>query len=220
MNIVHIPADDLDTPARFVTDYIKGQLASGKAVLWLVAGGSAIKVAVHTRELLGALNPTDILRVALTDERYGAVDHPDSNARQLVEAGFDMSGLTFYPTLKGEDIATTSQQYSETLNILAKDCDAIIALLGMGVDGHTAGLLPGNPLMDTADYAGQFDGFDFQRVTTTPTLLHHVDEAVLYAVGQSKWPIISQLATTDLPVAVLRQAKNLTVFSDYKETKL
>lgn len=219
MRIITIPSHDIDSPSRQIADYIKGSLAKNKAVLWMISGGSAIKVAVLARQYIGALSERDKLHVALIDERYGEMNHQDSNSRQLVESGFDVSGLELHPVLIGQNLGTTSRRYNDMLDGLLHDVDVSIGLLGMGADGHTAGLLPANPLMETMEYVGFFDGFDFQRITTTPAFLRLIDEVVLYAAGESKWQVIGQLETTQLPVGCLRESKNLTVYTDYKGDK-
>lgn len=220
MKTTIIQNNDIDTPARQIAGYIKKQLASNKSVLWMVSGGSVIKVAVRVRQLLGALKTDTVLHVALCDERYGEVGHLNSNLEKLLLAGFDSTGLIIHPVLRGGAIASTSKNYNNTLHKVLGDVDSMIGILGMGADGHTAGLLPGNPLMDRPDYVGYFTGPDFERITTTPALLRQIDQVCLYAVGEEKWPIISKIDTTTLPVACLRQAKYVTVYTDYKGAKL
>lgn len=216
MKTTIIQKNDIDTPAQQIAGYIKKQLDSNKSVLWLVSGGSAIKVAVRARQLLGRLKTGIVLHVALCDERYGSVGHSNSNLEQLIEAGFDTANLKIYPVLTGGTIESTSRDYNETLHNILQKVGSTVGLLGMGADGHTAGLLPGNPLMDSSDYVGFFEGQDFKRITTTPALLRQIDQIFLYAVGREKWPIIRQIDSTLLPVASLRQSKNVTVYTDYK----
>jgi len=211
---------DTKTTAQHIAAYINKQLEEGKSVLWLVSGGSAVGVAVQVRNLLGPLSSNNQLHVALIDERFGEPGHADSNERQLLDAGFDLSKLTFHPVLAGHDIDKTTRDYDAKLVKLVSKVDSIIGLFGMGSDGHTAGLLPGNPLMGSSSLVGHFDGPDYQRITITPAFIRQVDQAVLYAVGRAKWPTLRNLTTTNLPVASLHGAKNLVVFSDYKEEKL
>lgn len=211
-----IAADDIEEPARYIAGRIRARLDAEQSVLWLISGGSAIKLAVRARQLLGALQQDHKLHVGLVDERYGEVDHKDSNTRQLLDSGFDTAGLAFYPVLTGQDIESATRAYGQTLRRLSRRTAVTIGLFGMGSDGHTAGLLPGNPLMSASDFVGHFDGDDYRRVTVTPSFIHRIDEAILYAVGDAKWPVLAELATTNLPVASLRGTDSLTVFSDYR----
>lgn len=220
VKLITISLSDVESPAENIADYIKNHLIEKKAVLWLLPGGSATKVAVRARQLIGPLNKNEVLHVALTDERYGEKDHLDSNALQLIDAGFDIKGLKLHTPLKGYDIKVTSLRYDDTIEKIHKEVDATIGLFGMGSDGHTAGLLPGNPLMNSSASVGYFEGFDFQRITITPNFLRKIDKIVLYAVGEPKWSIIKKIKTTQKPVSCLLQAKSLTVYSDYKEGEL
>ena len=214
-----VETTDIMTPAQHTAARIGSHLGAGKTVLWLVSGGSAIKVAVLAQALLGGLDKSYQLQVALIDERFGEQGHSDSNAEQLTRAGFDTNSLTFHQVLTGRAIDTTTTAYDATIRALISRANVVIGLFGMGSDGHTAGLLPGNPLMDSNSFVGQFDGPDYQRITVTPALIAHVGEAILYAVGSNKWPVLADLMTTELPISCLRQVPSLTVFSDYKRSQ-
>ena len=214
---VVVSADDIVVASQYVTQQIQLHLDQKHKVLWLVSGGSAIKVAVKVSQLLSRLHQPSDLQVCLVDERFGPPGHQDSNYYQLIEAGFNQTGLVMHQILNGNNIAKTTKEYNTKLTELIDEADLTIGLFGMGSDGHTAGLLPDNPLMNSLDFVGYYNGVDYQRITITPNFIGQVDEAVLYAVGENKWPIIGQLETTDLPVSSLRKSGSLTIFSDYKE---
>src|SRR5258708_2139506 len=79
-------------------------LQEQKTVLWLISGGSNIKIA--TAVMAKLIGNESNLWVTLTDERYGKVGHPDSNWQQLLEAGFDPGHAKTYPILRtGLDLA-------------------------------------------------------------------------------------------------------------------
>ena len=117
----------------------------------------------------------------------------------------------------------------------------------MGADGHTSGILPGSPSALIAaetlamnfhksepnspgspnsfatdqPLASAYDWSDYQRITTTLAVLAQLDEAVLYACGETKWPMLKRLRddvpVVDMPVQLLKQVKLVTVFTDYQE---
>lgn len=219
-DINYIPATDIETPAAYLAEGISEQLKQDQAVLWLVPGGSSIKVAVRARELLG---DTDLsrLHVGLTDERYGPPKHDDSNWQQLMDSGFDTFGLNSYPALSQDTpIQQAASAYSEQMQSLLADTDYAVGLFGIGADGHTAGLLPGNPLMDADELYGQYCALDFDRISATPKLIEHLDLAMVYATGQNKWPALETLLSNDaedsMPAQILNRAVKLKVFSDYQ----
>jgi 6-phosphogluconolactonase/glucosamine-6-phosphate isomerase/deaminase len=78
--------------AKFLADTILDRLFKGQKVLWLVGGGSGIKVAVAASQILKKQSNLSSLTFTLTDERFGAVGHGDSNWKQLLEAGFSLPG--------------------------------------------------------------------------------------------------------------------------------
>ena len=61
-------------------------------------------------------------------------------------------------------------------------------------------------------------------MTTTPAALARLDEAVVYALGESKWPVIDQLEDdlplNDQPAQALKQIPKLTIFNDHRGEKI
>ena len=198
---------------------LREELGVGKKVFWLVSGGSAIEVAVEVSKKLTGLR-LDLLTVSLTDERYGAVGHPDSNWQKLLDAGFSIPGANLKPVLFGKEMTTTVTDFAETLITGFGECDTSIGLFGIGADGHTAGILPGSPAVNDTNLACGYDAGEFKRITVTPSLIKLFDEAVVYAVGDTKWPVIDRLdgehSISDLPAQALKQVSNLTIFNDRK----
>lgn len=220
-SFVRVEPDDHHVVAQAISRQLLAALNANRSVVWLVSGGSCIPIAVQARELLGQLDELAHLSVIVMDERYGEIDHAGSNSMQLKKAGFDMRGLHYYEVLQGESIEKTTVQFAQTLETLQENEAVVIGLFGMGADGHTSGLLPGNPVMDSTAFTGFFDGHDYPRITTTPAFIRGITEATLYAVGESKWPALSQMQqpgpVEDLPVRTLRGCSRLTIFSDIND---
>jgi 6-phosphogluconolactonase/glucosamine-6-phosphate isomerase/deaminase len=90
----------------------------------------------------------------------------------------------------------------------------------MGADGHTAGILPHSEAVNDGEFAHGYSAGEFERITMTPIAISQLDEAVLYAEGEAKWPMIDQLESdalfTDQPAQGLKRAAKLTVFNDHK----
>jgi 6-phosphogluconolactonase/glucosamine-6-phosphate isomerase/deaminase len=194
-------------------------LQAGKSVLWLVPGGSSIAVAAEVSKQLRG-HDLHNLSVTLTDERYGPVDHPDSNWRQLRLAGFDLPGAHLVPVLSGADREATVRQYGYTLaGLLAKN-DFKLGLFGIGADGHIAGALPGSPAVTSQDQAVGYDAGPFERITMTPRAIARLDEAVVYTAGASKQPVLDRLEEDlpleEQPAQILKQVPQTTIFNDYK----
>lgn len=202
-----------------VVDYIRTTLLSKLSegtVLWLIPGGSAIEVAVLvSKELAG----TDLsgLTVTLTDERYGLVGHADSNWQQLQSRGLMLPGATEIPVLKGESMEKTIEEWDLEMSRLLTTCAYTFGLFGLGADGHTSGILPHSPAVETTHLVSGYNGGSFQRITTTPLALLQLNQAVVYAVGGSKRHILEELAQdrtlADQPAQIFKQIPTV-IFND------
>lgn len=207
-----------DRSAKYITGQLLAHLGKGERVLWLVPGGSGLGVAAAVTKLLKG--PYERLFVSLTDERYGQPDHPDSNWRQLLEAGFNLPGAHLQPVLDGSSLAQTARRYARQLADNLTAADYSLALAGMGADGHVLGIKPDSPAIESEELAIGYEWSDFTRLTATPAAIAKLDEVVLYAVGAEKYPQLADLERSlpisKQPAQALKQAGKLTIFSDYK----
>lgn len=214
-----------DTPVvEYLVERIANNLHAGKQVLWLVCGGSAAAVAIAVSKQLQGKD-LRLLTITLTDERYGDVGHVDSNWQQLRNGGFDLPGAVMVPVLEpGEDRGLATEKFNDNLRGLLRRADYRIGLFGVGMDGHTAGILPHSPAVRAADFAVSYEGPDYMRITMTPHAITSLDEAVVYAVGQSKWPVIDSfdedISPDAQPSQVLKQVPLLTICSDHKGARV
>lgn len=212
-----------------VTDHlvavIAEKLAAGQKVLWLVPGGSAIAIVVAVAEALKGQQaplPLGNLTVTLTDERYGAVGHDNSNWAQLEKAGFSLPGAVLQPVLAGKSFDQTAADWNTTLTDDLANADYVLAFVGMGADGHATGVLPGSPALAATSLVAAYESAPYQRITTTPEFFKHINEAVIFAVGEKKWPALRALlnpaAENVYPAQLLQQVPKLTVFCDLPQT--
>jgi 6-phosphogluconolactonase/glucosamine-6-phosphate isomerase/deaminase len=123
--------------------------------------------------------------------------------------------------LSGQSIEQTTRAWSGKLSTLLDQSDFVLGLFGIGPDGHTSGILPNSPAVDAGGLVVHYDGGQYLRITTTPSFIAKLDEAVVYAVGKSKWPTLERLSrsvpTSEQPAQVLKRVPKLTVFTDYDE---
>ncbi len=195
------------------------ELKTGDKVLWLVPGGSNIPLAAAISKRL----PDDLTKnmtIMLTDERYGAVWHEDSNTRQLDEAGFDAKKGTIIPVLTGDlSLQETAEHYADALADAFIQADVIIGQFGMGADGHIAGMLPGSPAVTSDELAVGYETDTFVRVTMTAEAITHVDAAYVYAFGEAKRAALENLASkeqelTEQPAQILKSLPEAYVYND------
>lgn len=227
-----VPADAGAALAGKIEPY----LARGERALLLVSGGSCADVAVDAcARLRSAFRGNDearlLLTVTLVDERYGPIDHADSNWRLLIERGFEPSSFDAVPLLDGatdgasdEGLAETAARFGRFLAVAAERHSRgalfIAAAFGIGADGHTAGILPLSPAADIdpggTEYATGYRAGHFARITITPAFFAHIDYAVAWVDGAAKRDAIERLSNPgpvgELPARLIDRAREAVLF--------
>lgn len=117
-----------------------------KTVLFL-SGGSTPKTIYgqFAREALLAPGAA-----AMVDERFGEPFHGLSNQLMIRDTGFldylERRHIQFYPILTGKkDRVTSAWEYDGAVRYLFRYFPKKVAILGIGEDGHTAGIPPNRP---------------------------------------------------------------------------
>jgi 6-phosphogluconolactonase/glucosamine-6-phosphate isomerase/deaminase len=210
-----------DAGAQIVLKSLEQSLSSGVKVLWLLAGGSNISAeAAISKQLTNNLVAN--LSTILTDERFGPVDHANSNVKLLKDAGFDFSRIKIQPTLSNElkTLEETVYHYDQIIKESFKQADIIIGQFGMGPDGHIAGILPQSPAVRVkGKLATGYQALDFVRVSMTFDAIKKVDKAYLLAFGEAKKVPLANLMDKEVDVAeqpaqILRQIDETYVIND------
>lgn len=218
-DIVYKKVTSSEPMVAYLSDVISQKLFGGQKILWLIAGGSAIKVAVAVAQNLPK-QYLENLTVTLTDERYGEVRHADSNWQQLMDAGFKLDGARLQPVLTGKSLSETTKDYAKMLKTDMEAADYSLALAGMGPDGHIFGIKAGSPSVASTQPVVDYKWDDYVRITPTGVLLKKLDEVVMYVAGQDKWPQLDtledRLDSNVQPAQLLKGLKRVIIFNDYK----
>ncbi|MDQ5901276.1 MAG: 6-phosphogluconolactonase [Patescibacteria group bacterium] len=148
-----------------LTKEILQVIADRKTVLYLSGGrtpkGLYENLAQDQKLFPGAL--------ALIDERYGSKFHNNSNEKMIKDTGLlpmlSEKGVPFYPILLEEqkDLDQTAKNYDMTLKYLFAGFPKSVGILGIGLDGHTAGIA-GNRKGSTASTIEAFENPLFTTV--------------------------------------------------------
>ncbi len=195
------------------------ELRNGKKVLWLVSGGSNIEGEVYIINRI----PSELklkLSVMLADERYGDPGHKDSNERQLRDAGFDFSILSYLSILDADASFEETLNAAEIMTNQAFDySDIIIGQLGIGDDGHIAGiLLNSEACYETDNLVVGYLSNPYKRITLTFNALSKINSAYIFAYGDSKYNALvnlktKNLDTVDQPAQILKRIKDVYVYN-------
>lgn len=149
--------------------------------------------------------------VGMIDERFGEKFHPTSNEKMIAETGllryFTFRTVGFYPMLPTTSSVradTVADAYDEQLRALYAQFQKQVGLLGIGSDGHTAGIAGNrkdfhNPLFDADkthvfvshfnDTAGPFH----ERITMTFLALSLLDVLIVLVFGEDKKEALKQV---------------------------
>lgn len=204
-----------------------GQL--GKPTLLLLSGGSACHMYPLLAERLGDCQQ---LTVSLIDERYNVNPrHANSNSFQIGNTGLpaavEGAGGNWQPVLHGASREDEVTRFAQLLGDFMADSDCrVIAVLGIGPDGHTAGMLPD---ADADRFQRRFEGADLavgynsddkyrERITTTITALRQVDETFVIAADPEKANVLSQVTAgkqplNKLPATIVQELENVTLIT-------
>jgi 6-phosphogluconolactonase len=191
--------------------------ARGKFVL-AVSGG-------HTPWLmlreLGAMDvPWQTVQIVQVDERIAPPEDPDRNLTHLRESLLDhapVSAEQIQPMpVESTDLRVAAASYANTLRQVAGSPPVLdLVHLGLGPDGHTASLVPGDPVLtiEDADVAvtGAYQGR--RRMTLTYPIINRARRILWVVTGEEKAPALRRLLDGDssIPAGRVRREGALVI---------
>ena len=215
---------DADAVARQAAEAIAADarasvLARGRFVM-AVSGG-------HTPwQMLRALANEDVpwenLHVAQVDERVAPEGDPDRNLSHLRESLLEHAPLRPEQILampvEWPDLDAAAKGYAETLQKIAGTPPVLdLAHLGLGPDGHTASLVPGDPVLNVTDLDVALTGVyqERRRMTLTYPMLNRSRRILWLVTGSDKVAALQRLRDGDVSIPAGRiQAANALVLAD------
>ncbi|MFL5240556.1 MAG: 6-phosphogluconolactonase [Gemmataceae bacterium] len=216
--------DDAEAVAKqgavLIAAEARGAVAARGRFVVAVSGG-------HTPwQMLGYLGQEDVpwdgVHVVQVDERVAPAGHPDRNLTHLRESLLAHAPLRpeqiYAMPVEEPDLQSAAQRYAQTLEKLAGTPPVLdLAHLGLGPDGHTASLIPGDPVLDitNADVAltGPYQGR--RRMTLTYPILNRSRRLLWLVTGGSKADMLVRLRDADpsIPAGRIR-GDRATVLAD------
>jgi 6-phosphogluconolactonase len=151
--------------------------------------------------------PWDGVHVVQVDERIAPKGDPDRNLTHLRESLSGQASLRpeqiHAMPVEASDLDLAAAQYSAALRQIAGS-PAVLDLvhLGLGPDGHTASLVPGDPVLavDDADVAltGVYQGR--RRMTLTYPILNRSRRVLFLVTGKDKAEAVGRLYDGDTSI--------------------
>jgi 6-phosphogluconolactonase len=169
--------------------------------------------------MLAALAKQDVpwpfVHVVQVDERVAPAGDPDRNLTHLRESLLANAPLPpehIYPMpVESADLAAAASAYGATLQRIAGSPPVLdLVHLGLGPDGHTASLVPNDPVLrvDNADVAitGIYQGR--QRMTLTYPILNRARNILWVVTGEEKKEMLQRLLAADPSIPAGRVARD------------
>lgn len=230
---LHTTPTPLKDAAAALNDLLRNA-KSAEGTLLLLSGGSALSLVEHLDTSL--LGPW--VTLTMLDERW-TYNEADSNFAQLTALPLWHDALTAGVSYidprpqRPEDLTDTAKRFDLALKHwhIRHRTGSVIATMGIGADGHTAGILP--LPSDPATFETLFlhthtcvrgyrrHGAEHPaRMTVTLTYLQrHVSSAIVYAIGEGKRKALDRLQSengtlAETPARILRNMRLAKLYTD------
>jgi len=204
--------------ARFIAAEARAAVIARGRFVMAVSGG-------HTPwQMLRALAREDVpwknLHVAQVDERIAPAGDPDRNLTHLRESLLEHAplpaGQIHAMPVEDGDIEGAAQSYSQTLQQLSGTPPVLdLAHLGLGPDGHTASLVPNDPVLNVTDREVALTGVYMKRrrMTLTYPTLNRARRVLWVVTGAEKVGMLPRLLSADasIPAGRVRQEQALVL---------
>jgi 6-phosphogluconolactonase len=169
------------------------------------SGGSTPKHML--RALAGEDVPWESVHVVQVDERVAPAGDPDRNLIQLRESLLEHTSLPseqlYAMPVESSDLRAAAMRYAATLRELAGSPPVLdLAHLGLGTDGHTASLVPDDPVLNVNDADVAVTGIyqQRQRMTLTYPMLNRSRRILWLITGNDKAEILLRLRNGDATI--------------------
>jgi 6-phosphogluconolactonase len=206
--------------AAVIAEEARTSVAARGRFVMAVSGG-------HTPWLmLRALADEDVpwptVHVMQVDERVAPEGHPDRNLTHLQESLLAHAPLRpeqiHAMAVEAPDLNAAAARYALTLEEICGPSRVLdLVQLGLGPDGHTASLVPGDPVLEVTSFdvavTGPYQGR--RRMTLTYPAINRSRRILWVVTGSEKMPMLQRLldGDTSIPAGRVRRDQSL-VFAD------
>jgi 6-phosphogluconolactonase len=218
MNIEILP--NIDSLAKRAAAVIaadaRAAVAARGRFIMAVSGGKTPWVML--RELANEEVPWANVHVFQIDERIAPAGDPDRNYEHLRATLLENAPIPekqiYAMPVEMADLEAAAQQYARTLEGVAGKPPVLdLAHLGLGPDGHTASLIPNDPVLDVMDRDVAITGVyqNRRRMTLTYPVLNRARRILWLVSGKDKVAALAKLRKADpsIPGGRISQAQAL-----------
>jgi 6-phosphogluconolactonase len=196
--------------AEFVTARAKAAASGRGRFTFAVSGGRTPWVMFA--DLMKKDMPWEVVQIFQVDERVAPDCDPDRNLTHLKDSLHHAAAQLVPMPVTDGDLLAAAERYA---GLLPDTFDLVH--LGLGPDGHTASLVPSDPVLNvtghlvavTEPYQGH------RRMTLTYPALERADHTLWLVAGEDKRQALSKLLTGDpsIPAGRVRMRRS-TILAD------
>ena len=173
--------------------------------------------------------PWDSVHVVQVDERVAPAGDPDRNLTHLRESLLEHAPLSperiHAMPVESANLQAACEEYAQTLRTIAGSPSVLDLIhLGLGPDGHTASLVPGDPVLEIKDadvaLTGLYQGR--RRMTLTYPILNRSRRVLWLVTGSEKAVMLPRLRAGDpkIPAGRVRADHALVLADQAAATRL
>ena len=202
--------------ARLIAAEARAAVASRGRFVVAVSGGRTPWRML--RALAGEDVPWAGVHVVQVDERIAPAGDPNRNLTHLRESLLEHAPLPadhiYAMPVEAADLDEAARSYARLLEDIAGTPPVLdLAHLGLGSDGHTASLVPGDPVLDVAGRDVALTGvyMNRRRMTLTYPMLNRSRRVLWLVTGPEKVAMLSRLRAADasIPAGRVQQEQAL-----------
>jgi 6-phosphogluconolactonase len=177
--------------ASIIAGEAQAAIAARGTFVMAVSGGQTPWLMLRDLAAMGI--PWQAVHIVQVDERVAPEGHADRNLTHLRESLLDHAPLPpeqiHAMPVEAADLERAAVDYAETLRNIAGDPPVLdLVHLGLGADGHTASLVPDDPVLHVEDVdvalSGPYQGR--RRMTLTLPVLNRARKILWVVTGSEK----------------------------------
>jgi len=218
VEILETAAAVAEAAAAFIAAEARSSIDARGIFSFAVSGGRTPWLML--RALAGRELPWAGVHLWQVDERVAPDGDEDRNLTQLRESLLSAVPLTpahvHAMPVAAQDLEAATRAYSASLGAVAGDPPVLdLVHLGLGSDGHTASLVPGDPSLDVTDadvaLAGPYQGR--RRMTLTFPVINRARRVLWVVTGADKSAMLRRLLDADssIPAGRVRQDRAIVL---------
>ena len=188
--------------ASLIAEEARAAVAVRGRFVMAVSGGHTPWVML--RALAGEVVPWKSVHVVQVDERVAPAGDPDRNLTHLRESLLEQAPLPpeqiYAMPVEEPDLESAARRYARTLEQIAGTPPVLdLAHLGLGPDGHTASLVPNDPVLNVLDRDVALTDVYMKRrrMTLTYPILNRSRRILWLVTGEEKVGMLPRLSVAD-----------------------